>query len=391
MPHIVARNYKLFSTPAKIGECEFLWFAKPLINATSTLVALKCEGREFLLEIRKKGENYIIKSDKITRISPNYLIKEALKGFCALAECDIVYDNLSIVKKSHIKKAEEFFKKIDFFIKDFPKAKEVWIEIGFGSGRHLLYQAQHHPEILFIGVEIHKPSIEQVLKQIAIKGLKNLYIIDYDARIFLEFVPSNIVGAIFLHFPVPWDKKPHRRVISKSFIKEAKRVLKPEGILELRTDSRRYFDYALDLFLQEDRVQLEVTKNIEPVVSSKYEDRWVRLGKDIYDIRMQALELSSPLKSKFDFKWQNLRFEEKIVDRFDTTPKIYENFFVHFERLYTIEPTKYLLEVSFGSFDRPEHKYIIISKEGASYYPTNPIPSQANIQSHKKIEELLHG
>ncbi len=391
MPHIVVKNYKEFSLPAKSGEYEFLWMAQPLINAKSKLVAVRWKGREFLLEIKRKEDYYIIKSDKITRVSPNYIIKEALKNFCQLAQCDVLYDNLAALKKGHSRKSEEFFKEIDFFIKDFPTDKEIWIEIGFGSGRHLLYQASWHPETLFIGIEIHKPSIEQVLKQIAIKKLKNVYVIDYDARVFLEFVPSNSVAKIFVHFPVPWDKKPHRRVISKSFIQEVKRVLKPGGVLELRTDSRLYFDYAFDLFLQEKRVKLEVTKNIEPVISSKYEDRWIRLGKDIYDIRMQALELSPPLQNSFDFRWQNLHYKEALIEAIDTKPKVYEDFFVHFERVYKIEEKKYLIEVSFGSFDRPEHTYILLSQDGARYFPINPIPSQANIKSHKKIEELLNG
>ncbi len=391
MPHIVARDFKLFPTPAKAGECEFLWVAEPVKNASDYLVAVKCEGREFLLEIKPKDDAFVIKSDKITRVSPTYIVKEALRNFCELAHCDIVHDNLSIIKKTHVEKSKEFFKEIDFFINNFPKAKEVWIEVGFGSGRHLLYQAQNNPDIVFIGIEIHKPSIEQVLKQIAIKNLKNLYIIDYDARLFLEFVPSNIVGKIFVHFPVPWDKKPHRRVISQSFINEAKRVLKPGGVLELRTDSRLYFDYAMELFLEEPRVKLEVTKNIEPPISSKYEDRWVRLGKDIYDIRMEALEVSPPLKIDFDFSWQKLRLRDDIVQKFDTKPKVFDNFFVHFEKLYRIDDERYLLEVSFGSFDRPEHKYILLSKDSAQYFPKKPVASQANIQAHKKIEELLNG
>jgi len=57
----------------------------------------------------------------------------------------------------------------------------------------------------------------------------------------MELIPSNIVGKVYVHFPVPWDKKPHRRVISTSFIEESRRVLKVGGQLELRT--QRYCHY----------------------------------------------------------------------------------------------------------------------------------------------------
>ncbi len=388
MPHIVVKDWKKFETPKEVGEFRFLWFAT---SKSDTLVAAEYETREFLIEIKPKEDRFIIKPDKLTRLSPTILAKEALVSFCQAADCKRVYDNLSTIKPTHAKRAKEFLKDIDFFLRSFPKQKEVWIEIGFGSGRHLLYQAKSHPDIQFIGIEIHKPSIDQLLGQIRLQGLENILVIDYDARLFLEFVPSNIVGKIFLHFPVPWDKKPHRRVISSKFIQEAKRVLKPQGILELRTDSKNYFDYAFDLLMQEPKVKLEITKNIEPPVSSKYEDRWVRLGKDIYDIRMVGLEESEPIDLSFDFSFQKLRFSEKILKGFSTKPIIYQNYFIHLEKLYTISPQKVLLRLSFGSFDRPAHTYIFIEPEGARYFGKKPVPSRANIQAHKKIEELLYG
>ena len=36
----------------------------------------------------------------------------------------------------------------------FPKpVKEVWLEVGFGSGEHLLWQAERHEDVGFIGCE----------------------------------------------------------------------------------------------------------------------------------------------------------------------------------------------------------------------------------------------
>ena len=389
MPHIVARSYEKFDTPVRSGDFLFEWFADPLQCTNEHLVAISYKDRPFLLRIKPKDDRFIIKSDKITRISPTFLVKEALVHFCKLARCNVLYDNLSSIKPSHAAKASVFYKNIDFFIESFPTQKEVWIEIGFGSARHLLFQAEQNPHIQFIGIEIHKPSIEQALKQIALKKLENVLIVDYDARLFLEFVPSNIVGKIFVHFPVPWDKKPHRRIFSKKFIQEAKRVLKPHGILELRTDSRLYFEYALELLLEEERIDLEVTKNMDAPISSKYEDRWRRLGKDIYDIRMKAYETSAPIELDYDFSFSMSPKTDKIEKNFDNNPKVFEDFFIHFQKLYRIDSQKLLVELSFGSFDRPEHRFLLIDKE-IHYFPKPPVPSKANIAAHKKIEELLN-
>ena len=49
---------------------------------------------------------------------------------------------------------------------------------------------------------------------------------------------------------MPWDKKPHRRVINEDFINESVRVLKRDGFLHLRTDSDNYFNYSLNEFLK---------------------------------------------------------------------------------------------------------------------------------------------
>src|SRR6059058_3853523 len=35
----------------------------------------------------------------------------------------------------------------------------IWLEIGFGGGEHLAIQAEHHPEISFIGCEIFENGI----------------------------------------------------------------------------------------------------------------------------------------------------------------------------------------------------------------------------------------
>ncbi|MRJ02999.1 MAG: tRNA (guanosine(46)-N7)-methyltransferase TrmB [Epsilonproteobacteria bacterium] len=392
MPHIVASSYREFPTPREWGGFQFLWFAHPIKGGRESLVAVQYRGEPFLLQIKRRGESFVIKGDKVARIAPTSLLKRSLAAFCQVAHCQILHHNLSALdRRDHALKAQEFFKDIGYFIDNFPREREVWIEIGFGSGRHILYQAETNPHIQLIGIEIHRPSIEQLLKQIALRELKNILVVDYDARLFLEFVPSNLVGRIFLHFPVPWDKKPHRRVISKPFIGEVQRVLKPGGRLELRTDSPKYFRYSLDLMLEEESVDLEVRKNRELPITSKYEDRWLRFGKDIYDIVMINHTRSPEVTICSDFSFKRLRYSDKIVESFDNRPKVYKEFFIHLERLYRIDGRKILLRLSFGSFERPEHRYIVIGEEGASYFPSPPVPSRVNREAHQKIEELLHG
>ena len=389
MPHIKVQKLPQFQFPQQYESYTF-WGRGRSIFSQIEILDVSYKNEHFLLDIKKVNNAVLIKPEKVTRPASNAITKGALAALVKVGNLEVIASNVAVKKKDHAIKAYSYLKPIDFFIKSFPIDRELWIEVGFGSGRHLLYQAKQHPEIQFIGIEIHKPSIEQILKQIALQKISNIYVIDYDARLFLEFVPSNIVGRIFVHFPVPWDKKPHRRVISSEFIQEAKRVLKRDGTLELRTDSDNYFQYAYDLFLQEKNVKLEVQKNIENVVRSKYEDRWRRLGKNIYDIIYYSLEDSPPLQRECDFTFPS-NFSPAILYELTRIPHVEKDFFVHFEDVFQFDSETFLIKVSFGNFNRPEHKYIWYTKDSILYYNTPPVCSITNQKAHTYIKEILNG
>src|SRR5438477_6275712 len=48
--------------------------------------------------------------------------------------------------------------------------KEVWLEIGFGSGEHLLFQAEHHTYVGFIGCEPFVNGVASLLGAIETRG-----------------------------------------------------------------------------------------------------------------------------------------------------------------------------------------------------------------------------
>jgi tRNA (guanine-N7-)-methyltransferase len=216
-------------------------------------------------------------------------------------------------------------------------------------------------------------------------------VVNYDARLLLEMLPSNVATAVYVHFPVPWDKKPHRRVISEAFVSESLRVLSPDGVLELRTDSDRYFHYALDVFSLPNVSRFDVSKNHEAAIRSKYEDRWQRLEKDIYTVRLYALEESPErvLACDFDFA-QPLKPLEELM----AVPEkaiLHADHFVHFERRYRMVGEEgALIKCSFGSFDRPEHKLLLVREGKASYYPQPPVRSATNVRAHSTIGEYIH-
>ena len=395
MPHIVFEKKELINIPSQKDGIDFEFIAKSYnftekVRRIEYKIALKNEGKEFLLSLKPKDDNFMIKADKVTRISPVTLVKNALNAYVNLNNSNILFSNTNNLKFKNEPK-HQYLKDINYFVDEFNTNKEIQIEIGFGSGRHLLHQAKTNPNIQFIGLEIHYPSIEQLLKQLEIQNITNVLVVNYDARLFMEFIESNKVGKIFVHFPVPWDKKPHRRIYSNEFVNEALRVLKVGGTLELRTDSRKYFDFCTEVLtnLPKGRITIDINKDL--AVSSKYEDRWKKQGKNIYDVVLEALNEDENINLNFDFSFDFKIDFLKTLKTIPTKSIIEKSYFIHVEELYTIENSENsgLIKITMGNFDRPVTKYLYVNEGSISYYQGNPLPTSSNINAHEKLKEIL--
>ncbi len=388
MPNILLSKIEKFDYPFTDGDYNFLTSAK---SKHGELVLVSFKDKKFFLQIKKRENGYLVKADKITSVSPVFIIHEALKIFARQSGGEILFSNIESKKKKS-SKVSPYLKDIDYFLNDFKtEGKNILVEIGFGSGRHLLYQAKQNPSSIIIGLEIHKPSIEQVVKRCEREGIKNVLVVNYDARIFLEFLQSNSVERIFVHFPVPWDKKPHRRVISGDFINEAVRVLKKDGTLELRTDSDNYFEYSLEQFLNLKKSSFTVFKNRDLQISSKYEDRWKRLNKNIYDLNFKNEEISQKSEKRVPLVFENSVLFSKIKKKFKNEILREKDFFIHFEDIYEIDEKSGFLKLTFGAYQKSEHLYIYISDKKTEYIPNGVLPSLANTKAHQKIKEWIDG
>ena len=388
MPHLKVTPFDTRTIENALQQSDILTFRATSLTSDDEILGVALAGEEFLLQIKPGEKETLVKYDKVTRPLKVNILKEALDKVSKALDLDIQSSNIAI---SNTKAAlsSEYFKKIeDFESITYPKEK-ISVEVGFGSGRHLLYQAEKNPDTLFIGLEIHTPSAQQVLKQIELQGIENIWVVNYDARLFLEMLPSNVCEQIFVHFPVPWDKKPHRRVISPSFLDESMRVLREGGRLELRTDSDNYYWYALKTFFAVPKTHVEIRKNEALEVTSKYEARWLRQEKDIYDVYVKCLEISEEKKLAIDFNFNAVKYTKDLEDRLSKKAMIFDGYFVHFERMYKSEAGMLLVKCAFGSFDRPEHKYILLDENTCRYFVSPPVKTEVNYEAHKKLMELL--
>lgn len=404
MPHFktIKLGNKVFPIKESINSDSFIFDDRlysvlypqlSLILARYTNIDKNSVSHEFLLEIKELKET-LVKCNKDTKIAPIEIMKNALKAFAK--DEDIISHNLSPNKISSdlkfpfIHHINDFLNFNDFISSKKAKEKEIWIEIGFGSGRNLIHNAQNYPNILHIGLEIHTPSIEQVARQIGLMHLKNVSILSYDARIFLELLPSNIIDKILVHFPVPWDKSPHRRIFSEIFIKQASRVLKNGKTLELRTDSKEYFLYAKELACKNNSISLNEFTNKEANIVSKYEARWQKMDKDIYDLILTSLVDSSQIVNNYNFSFNNIELLSKCMNgnNFAKQKIIKDGYFVSIDDMFVSKNGKKMLKISFGDFNYPESRYIIIDKE-VRYLKSSPLPTLINQKCHNILCDLL--
>jgi tRNA (guanine-N7-)-methyltransferase len=131
----------------------------------------------------------------------------------------------------------------------FPQAEEIWLEIGFGGGEHLVWQARHHPNVGMIGAESYVNGVGKLLSQIEDEDVPNIRIHFGDGRPLVEALPDRSLSRMFVLFPDPWPKKRHakRRIVSPWFFREAARVLKSAGELRIASDIPDYVRWTLML------------------------------------------------------------------------------------------------------------------------------------------------
>lgn len=372
--------------PYSKDDVEFLWFAK---NDNVSLIYTKVQEESFFLQIKKTQNGFVIKGDKHIKPSKIGYLQKALKifkeGFCE----DIINEAFGLKNNALIEKTPFIVDSFDELLSRLQG--KIYIEIGFGSGRHLLYQAKENPNVLILGVEIYNPALTQVAKLAKAQNVNNILLIQSDARLLLSVLKSKSVEKIFLHFPVPWDKKPHRRVIGKDFCKECARVLVQNGRFELRTDSFEYFNFTLKQFLTFPAPKFSLRKNENLEISSKYEDRWKKQEKNIYDLwvwnfnqECKNYELNEFNLSSVEFSKEDLK---KIEQNFKNITIKKDDFFLHFESIYK-QDENLLLKVAFGAFNKPEHCYLHLDKT-INFAFKEPFKIQENIKAINELKEIL--
>jgi tRNA (guanine-N7-)-methyltransferase len=125
---------------------------------------------------------------------------------------------------------------------------DVWLEVGFGAGEHLLEQAQAHPNVGMIGAEPYISGVAKLLSKIDEAKTPNIRLHTDDARDIIDALPDASLGRVFILFPDPWPKTRHhkRRFVQTDLLDRLARAMKPGAELRFASDDAPYFEWTLE-------------------------------------------------------------------------------------------------------------------------------------------------
>jgi len=168
----------------------------------------------------------------------------------------------------------------------------VWLDIGFGNGESIIHAAKKHPEINFLGIEVHLPGVGHLLMGIEEHGLENVRIIRNDAVDMLKlYIKDESLAAIHVYFPDPWHKKRHhkRRLVNQDFLDLIQNKLQTGGRFHYASDWEPYAIEVQELLSHNPWLSNVATDGgfsprpeWRPV--TKFERRGQRLNHGTYDL-----------------------------------------------------------------------------------------------------------
>jgi len=176
--------------------------------------------------------------------------------------------------------------------KKFGRVAEKILEIGFGNGTSLAEIAKAYPEKDYLGIEVHRPGVGNLLLQMEAEQIENIRVMKDDAVEVLEKnIADDSLDAVYLFFADPWHKKKHhkRRIVQPDFVQLLRKKLKTGGLFHMATDWQDYAQHMMRVMNVaegfENRAgegQYIERPDYRPL--TKFEQRGQRLGHGVWDL-----------------------------------------------------------------------------------------------------------
>ncbi len=197
-------------------------------------------------------------------------------------------------KSRALSKTKKFFytNHKDDFLVDFEqiklvKNKDFVLEIGFGLGENLLFQATKYPKNHFIGIDPFINGVANVIQKAKELNLNNISILDMPVQKVLDNFSDNFFSKVFVLFPDPWmkNKQKKRRLLNYLFLEKILKKMKVKSSFIFATDDQDYFNFVTkEISLLRKKIDtFEYSlSNKHPITDTKYSNKATKLKKNIY-------------------------------------------------------------------------------------------------------------
>jgi tRNA (guanine-N7-)-methyltransferase len=181
-----------------------------------------------------------------------------------------------------------------FFKNDNP----LVLELGCGKGEYSVALAQKYPEKNFIGIDIKGARFWRGAKTAIEEHIGNVAFLRTQIELLTYAFADNEVDEIWITFPDPQIKykRTKHRMTNAEFLENYKKVLNPNGVVNLKTDSEFMHGYTLGLlhgsghevlYANHDVYKQEGSPEEVTAIQTFYEDQYLKDDKAITYIRFK--------------------------------------------------------------------------------------------------------
>jgi len=182
----------------------------------------------------------------------------------------------------------------EFFKNDHP----LVLELGCGKGEYSVGLANRYPEKNFIGIDIKGARFWRGAKTAVDGGMHNVAFLRTQIELIEHCFAENEVDEIWITFPDPQIKykRTKHRMTNSEFLQRYKRILKKDGVMNLKTDSEFMHGYTLGLLHGEGHEVLYANHNVYKnegapevvtAIQTFYESQYLEQNKPITYIQFK--------------------------------------------------------------------------------------------------------